>query len=221
KSVTILPQIVNLTISSVPAGAPIVYAGFPLVAGPYKAAAAVGYLTTVGAAPRFSQRGREFVFDGWSDGGAISHDLAIPAQDIALVARYRDTGPAPFAAVPAGLAPAGDKLGPVVRLRSRRPARTLRGSVSDPSGVRELKVALRRGCRWWNSIAGRLSRGRKCTKPVWMTPALKPVGQGKWAWSVKLRGHPPHGRYIVRVRAADSLGNVSQTLAGKARLRIR
>jgi hypothetical protein len=215
---------VNLTISSVPAGAPIVYAGFPLVAAPHRATAAVGFLTTVGAAPRFSQNGREFVFDSWSDGGRISHDVTIPAQDLALLARYRDTGPVPFAAASAGLGPGGDKLGPVVRLRSRRPARKLTGTVTDPSGVRDLRVALRatakrRGCRWWNAGAGRLGRATKCAKPRWMKTTLKPLEQGTWAWSVKLGGRLPRGSYTIRVRAEDALGNVSQTLAGKPRIR--
>ncbi len=36
KTVTIVPQTIDLTIASVPAGAPITYAGYPQVAGPYR-----------------------------------------------------------------------------------------------------------------------------------------------------------------------------------------
>jgi PKD repeat protein len=56
KTVTIVPQTVRLTISSIPAGAPITYAGYPQVAAPFNAAAATGFLTTVGAAERFAAR---------------------------------------------------------------------------------------------------------------------------------------------------------------------
>ena len=39
--------------------------------------------------------------------------------------------------------PSGDRLGPVIRLRSRRSTRRLTGTVSDPAGVSYLRVALR------------------------------------------------------------------------------
>ena len=136
-------------------GAPITYAGYPAGGrrrtGP---AAAAGFLTTVVPPSGSPTTGASWVFDGWSDGGTISHDISIPAQDLVLTARYRDTGPAPFSGTSAGLAPGGDKLGPVIRLRSRRPARKLAGTVSDPAGVSSLRIAVRRGCRWWNARAG-------------------------------------------------------------------
>jgi glucose/arabinose dehydrogenase len=221
KTVTISPQTVNLTIASVPPGAPITYAGFSQVAAPYKAAAATGFATSVAAAQRFVSGGREYAFDSWSDGGRIEHDVTVPAQDLALTARYRDAGPASFSGTPSGLGAAGDTLGPVIRLRSRRTARTLRGMVSDPAGVRDLKVALRRGCRWWNSAAGRLSRAGRCAKPRWMKATLKPLGRGEWTWSVKLGGRLPRGRYKIAVWARDGFGNTSTKLAsGRPSLRI-
>jgi glucose/arabinose dehydrogenase/PKD repeat protein len=218
KTVTIVPQTVNLDISSVPPGAPLTYAGYPQTAAPYVTRAAVGFLTTVSAAERVSVNGRQFVFASWSDGGAISHDITIPAQDVALVARYRDTGPAPFAGGATVLGPAGDKLGPVIRLRSRRPVRRLTGTVSDPAGVSSLRIAVRRGCRWWNVRAGRLGRAAKCAKPRWMKPALRPVKPGTWAWTLKLGGPLPPGTYRVLARAVDAVGNVS---SAQPRLRCR
>jgi hypothetical protein len=218
KTVTIVPQTVNLDISSVPPGAPLTYAGYPQTAAPYVTRAAVGFLTTVSAAERVSVNGRQFVFASWSDGGAISHDITIPAQDVALVARYRDTGPAPFAGGATVLGPAGDKLGPVIRLRSRRPVRRLTGTVSDPAGVSSLRIAVRRGCRWWNVRAGRLGRAAKCAKPRWMKPALRPVKPGTWAWTLKLGGPLPPGTYRVLARAVDAVGNVS---SAQPRLRRR
>ena len=221
KTVTIVPHTVNLTISSTPAGAPITYAGYAQAAAPYRTTAAAGFLTTVGAAPRFSKNGREYVFEGWSDGGAISHDVSVPAQDLALVARYRDSGPAPFTSALPVLAPAGDKLGPVVRLRTRRAVRKLTGTVTDPAGVRSLRVALRRGCRWWSQPAGHLTRRARCAQPRWMKAVLRQVKPGRWSWSVKLGARLPRGKYTVLVRAVDKLGNVSKSLAGgKPRLRV-
>jgi glucose/arabinose dehydrogenase/PKD repeat protein len=220
KTVTIVPQTIELTIASVPPGAPITYAGYPQMAGPYKTRAATGFLTTVGAAGRFSHNGRDFAFVGWSDGGTISHDVSIPAQNLVLTARYRDTGPAPFSGTSAGLAPGGDKLGPVIRLRSRRPARKLAGTVSDPAGVSSLRIAVRRGCRWWNAGAARLGRTAKCAKPRWMKTVLRPSKPGTWVWSLKLGGRLPRGKYTLLVRARDRLGNVSNTLTGKPRLRV-
>ena len=209
QTVTIVPQTVRLTISSVPAGAPITYAGYPQVAAPFTATAATGFLTTVGAAERFAVNGRQFAFAGWSDGGAIAHDVAIPAQDTALVARYRDTGPAPFGGATTAFGPAGDRLGPVIRVASRRPVRTLTGTVTDPAGVSSLRVAVRRGCRWWNAAAGRLVRSAKCRKPRWMNARLKQTKPGTWAWSLPLGGRLPRGRYTLLLRAVDAVGNVS------------
>ena len=59
KTVMIRPETVNLAISSTPAaGAPISYAGFPLVAAPHTAPAAIGFRTSVSAAQRFVANGR-------------------------------------------------------------------------------------------------------------------------------------------------------------------
>jgi glucose/arabinose dehydrogenase/PKD repeat protein len=220
KAVTIVPQTVDLTIASDPPGAPITYAGYAQVAGPYSTRAAAGFLTTVGAAERFSSNGRAFVFDSWSDGGTISHDLSVPAQSLVLTARYRDTGPAPFSGASSGLTPRGDTLGPVIRLRSRRPARRLAGTVSDQAGVSSLRIAVRRGCRWWNARAGRLGRTAKCAKPRWMKAMLRPVEPGTWAWSLRLGGRLPRGRYTLLARALDGHGNVSSSFAGRPRLRV-
>ena len=226
KTITIVPQTINLAIASVPPGAPITYAGYPQVAAPHVVKAATGFLTTVGAAERFFHNGREYVFEGWSDGGGLAHDFTIPSRDYALTAGYRDTGSAPFSGAPTALGPRGDKLGPVIRLRRRRAARTLTGTVSDPGGVRTLRIAVRaratrRGCRWWNARAGRLARRAKCAKPRWIKTRLKRLEPGTWAWSAKLGRRLPRGRYTVLVRALDGLGNVSSKLAaGRPSLRI-
>ena len=181
KTVTIVPQTIGLTIASVPPGAPITYAGYPQVAGAVQRQGCSRVPHDRRCRGALLLHGRTYVFDSWSDGGAISHDVSIPANDLVLTARYRDTGPAPFSGTSAGLAPGGDKLGPVVRLRSRRPARKLAGTVSDPAGVSSLRIAVRRGCRWWNASTGRLGRTAKCAQPRWMNAVLRPSKPGTWA----------------------------------------
>ena len=94
--------------------------------------------------------------------------------------------------------------------------------MSDASGVKVLKVALRsrsrRRCRWWNAKAGRLAKRTTCKRPRWMKAMLKPAGAGTWTWTVRLGGRLPKGRYKLAFRATDGVGNV---MAGTESLRIR
>ena len=164
------------------------------------------------AAQRFVANGRAWEFSSWSDGGAIAHDVAIPATDLALVARYRDAGP--VLTTVGGFGPGPDKLGPRVVLSSAK-RRRLTGTVTDPGGVAGVKVAVRArkrlgGCRWWNAKAGRLARKpATCAKPRWIKAALKQAGAGKWTWTVALNGRLGRGRYAVALRATDGAGNRS------------
>ncbi len=219
KTVVIRPETVNLSIASTPAGAPINYAGYSLVAAPHRAQAAIAFRTSVSAAPQFVTNGRQYAFESWSDGGPIGHDVTIPAGDLALVARYRDAGPAPGPV--GGFGPGPDKLGPRITFGGLK-GRRLAGKVSDASGVKTLKVALRsrsrKRCRWWNPKAGRLAKRTTCKKARWMKAVLKPAGAGTWAWTVRLGGRLPKGSYRVAFRSTDGVGNV---MAGTEGLRIR
>ena len=219
KTVVIRPETVNLSISSTPAaGAPIDYAGYPLTA-PHNAQAAIGFRTSVSTAQRFLANGRAYEFTGWSDGGALAHDVTIPATDLNLAARYRDAGP--VLKTVGGFGPGPDKLAPRIVFRGLK-GRRLAGKVSDVSGVKILKVALRsRGaCRWWDAKVGRLASKRTgCRKPRWMKAKLKPAGAGTWTWTVRLGGRLPKGRYKLAVRAIDRAGNISSGLsAGRAKI---
>jgi glucose/arabinose dehydrogenase len=223
KTVVIRPKTVNLSIASTPAGAPVSYAGYSLVAAPHQARAAIGFRTTVAAAQRFVAGGRAYEFTGWSDGGAITHDVTIPATDLSLVARYRDAGPVLQGV--GGFGPGPDQAGPRIELR-RASARRLAGKVSDPSGVKSLAVALRArkrrgGCRWWSAKRGKLARkGKDCAKPRWMKATLRPAAGG-FAWKIALRGRLPKGRYTLAFRAVDGAGNLATSLAvGSRALRI-
>jgi glucose/arabinose dehydrogenase/PKD repeat protein len=230
KTVVVNPETVDLSIASAPAGAPITYAGYAKIAAPFKAPAAIGFRTSISAAERFVANGRVYEFESWSDGGAMGHDITIPSTNVSLTARYRDAGPAPLQRTGGfGPGPAADKLGPRIFLaaaKARRIAK-LTGSVADPAGVRKLEVALRArgksaGCRWWSRRAGRLARKRvRCAKPRFMKATLKPAGVGTWTWTLKLGAKLPKGRYVLALRAADGLGNVSTALAsGRPALRI-
>jgi glucose/arabinose dehydrogenase/PKD repeat protein len=87
RTIQIRPETVPLSLRSEPAGAPLSYGG-AAVAAPFDHAAAIGFRTTVSAAEGFTSDGRPFVFDGWSDGGARSHELTVPAAATTLTARY-------------------------------------------------------------------------------------------------------------------------------------
>ena len=219
----------NLSIASSPAGAPINYAGYSLVAAPHKAQAAIGFRTSVSTAQRFVANGRTWEFASWSDGGAIAHDVTIPTKDLALLANYRDAGPAPVAPV-GGFGPSpgpvADKFGPTIALTGAK-ARGLAGTVSDSSGVAEVKVGLRTrkhrgGCRWWSAKSGRLARKlADCAKPRLMKAQLTQIAAGKWSWSLALNGRLRKGRYTLAFSATDAKGNVTTTLAAGSRsLRI-
>jgi glucose/arabinose dehydrogenase/PKD repeat protein len=90
RTIQIRPETVPLSIASTPAGAPLSYAGAAVTA-PFDHSAAIGFHTTVSAAEGFTSDGRPFLFDGWSDGGARSHDITVPASATALTARYLES----------------------------------------------------------------------------------------------------------------------------------
>jgi PKD repeat protein len=87
KTVNIIPQTVSFTLASAPAGAPISYAGVNQTA-PFTTNAAVGFATTITAAPSFVAGGVTYNFVSWSDGGAAAHNITIPATNTTLTATY-------------------------------------------------------------------------------------------------------------------------------------
>jgi len=89
KTVRIDPQTVALTIASTPAGAPVTYAGTNRVT-PYSTRSAVGFKTTVGASDLFTSGVNTYLFGNWSDGGAATHNITIPATDTTLTAAYAE-----------------------------------------------------------------------------------------------------------------------------------
>jgi hypothetical protein len=81
--------------------------------------------------------------------------------------------------------------------------------VLDPSGVRTLEIAIR--------------KGRKAASR-WLRARLEPAGPGRWSWRVSLAKPLSAGKYAISFRAVDSLGNRSSGLDGKGRragIRVR
>ena len=87
-SIRIDPETSRLTLASSPPGAPIDYSGMGSQAAPFQRDAAVGFKTTIEAAPSFVSGGKSYAFERWSDGGAAKHAITVPAADTTLQATY-------------------------------------------------------------------------------------------------------------------------------------
>ena len=114
-----------------------------------------------------------------------------------------------------------DSSAPVARISGprhyRRGPRLLKGTVAeDPSGVREVKLALRRhargrSCQWWS---GRRERfvGTSCHKTFFFS-----IGDDR-KWSYLLPRALPPGRYVLDVKAFDGRRNSDEKfVAGRNR----
>jgi hypothetical protein len=119
----------------------------------------------------------------------------------------------PGAAVKDSAAPVARISGPVNGRKYRRGPRLLKGTVGDdPSGVREVKIALRRyvrgrSCQWWS---GRRERfvGTHCKKVFFFS-----IGSDR-NWSYLLPRALPRGRYLLDVKAFDGRRNRDEKFVG-------
>jgi glucose/arabinose dehydrogenase len=218
-------------IGSSPGGAPIGYGALRQTA-PYEKQSTIGLELTLSAASTFSQGDATYEFAGWSDGGERTHELILPARDLSLTATYRSLGgktgggsgrsrEKPTDTSPAKLA-FSSKRG----LVNHRKA-LLRGTASDPSGLRKVQVALRRasrvrgGCRWWQQRKGAFgSAAGSCGHPAYMTAKLNGAGE-KISWVLSLGGRLPAGRHLIFFRSVDGAGNVGAGPAGSKPLSLR
>ncbi len=131
-----------------------------------------------------------------SDGG--TGDCGVPAGQLGSTA---DRGKATDST-----APVARISGPSNGRKYRRGPRLLKGVVEDdPSGVREVKIALRRhvrgrNCQWWS---GRRERfvGTHCKKVFFFS-----IGSNR-SWSYLLPRALPAGRYVLDVKAFDGRRN--------------
>lgn len=90
----------------------------------------------------------------------------------------------------------------------------LRGTATDPSGVRKVQVALRQSqkqggrCHWWSQRKGGFPKATSsCGRLAYMTAKLKGSGE-QFSWTLALGGHLSAGRYLLNFRTEDGAGNV-------------
>lgn len=205
------PETSLVRIDSSPQGAPITYGGVPQTA-PYEKQSTIGLVTTISATQNFNQGGSPFEFESWSDGGARIHDLVVPDHDVALTAKYRSlSGPPP--PPPVDSTPASLSFSAKQGLTKGR-KQSLRGTVSDESGVRKVQVALRQKrkvkglCHWWSQGKHGFPKGASsCGKPAYMTAKLQGSGESA-SWTLSLGGRLPKGDYLLFFRTEDRAGNV-------------
>jgi glucose/arabinose dehydrogenase len=88
KTIELRPETSDLELSSSPPGAPLAYVDRQEPA-PFSQAAAVGYRAQITAAETFERSGRTYRFVSWSDGGARTHAISVPAGDPQFMATYR------------------------------------------------------------------------------------------------------------------------------------
>jgi glucose/arabinose dehydrogenase len=89
--ITLLPEQHSITLDSSPPGAPVEWAGVAATA-PSTRTAATGYRPTISAAASFTRNGRTYDFAGWSDEGARTHAIDVPAADATYTALYEARG---------------------------------------------------------------------------------------------------------------------------------
>jgi len=97
----ILPRTSTITLQSIPSGLQLKLDGQP-VTSPHSFVGVVGISRTLEAVSPQALSGTTYVFQSWSDGGAVSHSISTPATNTAFTAAYN--------------ASAGDTTPPVVSI---------------------------------------------------------------------------------------------------------
>ena len=95
-AVTIWPQKVNLTFHTVPEGLTLYVNGLAAVT-PFVHDELIGFNDTIEARDQVSG-GTNYAFSSWSDGGAQSHTVVVPATDQSYTATFNTAATAPVAA---------------------------------------------------------------------------------------------------------------------------
>ena len=86
-SVTVYPDLIDLSIDTSPTGLTVKLDGISRVA-PFTDGTLIGFQHSV-EAPDQTVSASSFLFQAWSDGGAQSHTILVPPADLALTATYR------------------------------------------------------------------------------------------------------------------------------------
>ncbi|HYH86167.1 MAG TPA: PQQ-dependent sugar dehydrogenase [Pyrinomonadaceae bacterium] len=90
----VLPRTARVTLATEPAGLQLSLDGVP-IAAPTSFVGVAGIKRRIATVQTQSLGGATFQFQGWSDGGAIEHDIATPANDTTLTAVFASTNDAP------------------------------------------------------------------------------------------------------------------------------
>jgi glucose/arabinose dehydrogenase len=238
-TVTLAPETTTVRLDSSPAGAAVSYGGRQFAA-PQELVTAIGYHTTVSATDPFELGGAIFDFTGWSNGGARVQNFVVPPAGAELTASYTQRvippgeppsepppdppPPNPTPTPPDDPTPPPDAAGPALRLIGVNPSRgRIRGTVTDPSGVSAVQVALRARlaggeCSWWLAGQRRMSvTPRRCDRPRWIAARMASTS-GEVQWLLVLGKRLPQGTYRVLVRGVDTAGNESALPLGRASL---
>ncbi len=81
------PLTISLTLASNPTGASLTY-GSSVGNAPVTHTIIAGSLSTISAPAQIVSGGQTYIFTGWSDGGAITHDIIAPSVNTTLTANY-------------------------------------------------------------------------------------------------------------------------------------
>jgi glucose/arabinose dehydrogenase len=84
----VYPQLTNLSLATDPPGLSLNLDGVPQATS-YSSPAIVGLVRTLNAPATATLNGVTYAFDSRSDSGAITHDVTIPATDVAVTAKYK------------------------------------------------------------------------------------------------------------------------------------
>lgn len=87
-SVDIQPQKSTITLASSPAGLPLTFNGVAQ-ASPYSVVSVEGFQQQIGAASPQTLNGVSYQFVAWSDGGAQTHTITTPTDDVTYTATFK------------------------------------------------------------------------------------------------------------------------------------
>jgi outer membrane biosynthesis protein TonB len=98
----VLPRISRVTVTTNPAGLAVSVGGAPAQAGPIVFDAVAGMTRSIGTTSPQGMGGQAWSFASWSDGGAMNHDISVPATATTYTANFTaSTAPTPTPTPPA------------------------------------------------------------------------------------------------------------------------
>ncbi|HEX6277035.1 MAG TPA: PQQ-dependent sugar dehydrogenase [Polyangiaceae bacterium] len=92
----LVPRTSTITLASNPAGLELLLDGTPFIA-PQSFPNVVGMIRTLGVTSPQTSGGTTFNWQSWSDGGAATHEITVPATNATFTANFASTGVAPIA----------------------------------------------------------------------------------------------------------------------------